>query len=112
MNLWLTKESLLTERPKGAFGSHNFVLFDYRERVRAKVALLAGKPKMSMAAAQDYLIAHTAKCRTLIDEFQQDYYSLIFDNYSISFVPFVDESDLFYAEALTIGLLRPPLNKG
>jgi hypothetical protein len=106
------KESLLTERPKGAFGSHNFALFGYRERVRARVALMAGKPKMSMAAAQEYLNTHTGKCRDLIDEFQQDYYSLLFDNYSISFVPFVDESELFYAEALTIGLLRPPLNKG
>jgi hypothetical protein len=57
VNLWLMKELLLTERPKGAFGSHNFVLFGYRERVRARVALMAGKPKMSLAEAQEYVIA-------------------------------------------------------
>jgi hypothetical protein len=108
---WVTKESRLTTGPTLGMGQ-NFELFDFPERVRAKVGSLSGKRNMSLAAAQEYLITHTNKCHALIEEFQQEYYSLLFDNYAISFVPFVDEADLFYAEALTIGLLRPPLNQG
>ena len=56
---------------------------------------MAGKPKMSLAEAQEYVTSHASNVRDLIDEFQEDYYSLLFKNYSISFVPFTDEPALF-----------------
>jgi hypothetical protein len=113
MEYWLTKESRLIKLPKLAplsGTSTNFRLFEYPERIRSRVAAMAGKQDLTLAAAQEFIVKHTPDCRDLIAEFQEDYYSLLFDNYSISFVPFADEFELFYAEALSIGLLRPPLN--
>ncbi len=107
---WLVKESRLTEPPATGFRFHSFELFGFRDRVRSSIAARTGKPQISFADAQEYLLAHPAECRDLVAEFQEDFRSLVFDNYSISFVSFADESDLFYAEALSIGLLRPPLN--
>jgi hypothetical protein len=110
MTRWLSspKEARLVRRLSGTSG--NFELFDYPERIRARLAISAGMPDLSLAAAQDYLNTRQAECRGLIAEFLEDYCSLLFDNYSISFVPFTDEVELFYAEALAIGLLRPCLN--
>jgi hypothetical protein len=113
MEHWLTKESRLIKLPKLAplsGTSTNFRVFEYPERIRSRVASMTGKQDMTLAAAQDFIVTRTPHCRDLIAEFQEDYYSLLFDNYSTSFVPFADESDLFYAEALSIGLLRPPFN--
>jgi hypothetical protein len=109
MNYWLTsrKEARLVEP---LTGMSNFNLFDYPERIRARLAAQLGKPELSVADAQNYLIDCPSECRDLIAEFDDDYRTLMFDNYSISFVPFANEADLFYAEALAIGALRPCLN--
>jgi hypothetical protein len=111
VNQWLMKESRLITPPKPGCGQ-NFELFDFPDRVRAGVAVLAGVRNMSLAQAQQYLAENHAKCRSLIKAVQKEYHSLLFDNYSLSFVSFSDEADLFYAEALSIGLLRPPFNHG
>lgn len=109
MNGWLTsrKESRLTNP---LTGMTNFTLFDYPERIRARLADMIGRPDLSLADAQEYLIENGHACRSLIAEFHENYLTLMYDNYSISFVPFASEAELFYAEALSIGVLRTCLN--
>lgn len=109
MSYWLTsrKESRLTCPPTGMT---NFTLFNFPERIRARVAAVVGRPDLSLTDAQEYLIENGPACRVLIAEFHEEYLTLMYDNYSISFVPFASETDLFYAEALSIGVLRPCLN--
>jgi len=108
MKRWLTTEQRLIKPLNGFCG--NFNLFNYPDRARDRIASMVNDPSISLAQAQVYLIENPSQCHELIGEFQQDYYSLMYDNYSISFVPFSDEWDSFFAEALCIGLLRPPLN--
>jgi len=103
MSRWLTKESRMSKFAQ---------LFGYPERICARIAPMVGKTRISVDEARTYVIANKHKCQAMIDELQKDYHSLLYDHFSISFVPFEEEADLFYAEALSIGLLRPPLNLG
>lgn len=94
----------LCKRKTGTCG--NFDLFNFPETIRAALAKETDSPNLTLEGAENILINYPK----LIRKFSEEYKDIFFNNYSISFVPFSDEIEMFYAEALAIGYLRPWLN--
>ncbi len=94
----------LCKRKTGTCG--NFDLFNFPEKIRSELANQRNTPNLTLEEAETLLIDHPG----LIEKFADEYKSIFYDNYSISFVAFADEIEMFYAEALAIGYLRPWLN--
>jgi hypothetical protein len=64
-------------------------------------------PGMTLEQAELVFLKHP----DLVARFQEEYKDVYHKNYSISFVAFSDETELFFAEALAIGAFRPWLNR-
>jgi hypothetical protein len=94
----------LRKRKTGTCG--NFDLFNFPERIRATLSTELGSPNLTLEEAEELLINHPR----IVDRFAEEYKDLFYSNYSIAFVSFTDEVEMFYAEALAIGYLRPWLN--
>lgn len=94
----------LCKRKTGTCG--NFDLFNFPERIRAALAIERNAPNLTLEEAEVWLIHHPR----LITRFAEEYKDIFYNNYSIAFVPFTDDVEMFYAEALAIGYLRPWLN--
>jgi hypothetical protein len=84
----------------------DFDLFNFPEKIRATLATERTSPNLTLEQAELLLIDHPV----LIERFAKEYKDLVYDNYTISFVEFTDEVEMFYAEALAIGYLRPWFN--
>jgi len=95
---------ILCKRKTGTCGF--FDLFDFPERIRIALSKARQAPNMTLEEAETVLIEHP----DIIDSFGKEYRDSFYYNVSISFVEFIDEREMFYSEALAIGLLRPWLN--
>ena len=94
----------LCKKKTGTCG--NFDLFNFPERIRTALASERNSPNLTLEEAEVFLIQHPR----VIMRFAEEYKDLFYNNYSIAFVPFADDVEMFYAEALAIGYLRPWLN--
>lgn len=94
----------LCKRKTGTCGT--FDLFNFPERIRSAIAEREKLKELTLEAAEQLFLRHP----DLVDRFQEEYKDVYHDNYSISFVAFTDEVEMFFAEALAIGILRPWLN--
>jgi hypothetical protein len=94
----------LCKRKTGTCG--NFDLFNFPERIRAALAAERNLPNLSLKEAEVLLIDYPK----LIKRFAEEYKDLFYNNYSIAFIDFADDIEMFYAEAMAIGYLRPWLN--
>lgn len=91
--------------------SRSFYLFDFPEKIRQYMGKRTRNLAITLEEAQKLFDEQPHKYADVIHYFQSEYYDLFYDNYAISYVPFSSEIELFYAEALAIGLLRPCFNR-
>lgn len=98
------KRYSLCKKKTGTCG--NFDLFNFPEQIRQALSLKLNFENLTLQEAEALLYQN----QEIVDHYAEKYKDIFFRNYSISFVSFSQETEMFYAEAMAIGYLRPWLN--
>jgi hypothetical protein len=94
----------LCKKKTGTCG--NFDLFNFPEQIRQKLSLKFDNENLTLQEAETLLYQN----QEIVEHYAEKYKDIFFHNYSISFRSFSKETEMFYAEAMAIGYLRPWLN--
>ncbi len=98
------KRYSLCKKKTGTCG--NFDLFNFPEQIRQTLSAKLKIKNLTLQEAEVLLFQN----QDIVDYYAEKYKDIFYNNYSISFINFSQESEMFYAEAMAIGYLRSWLN--